>query len=240
MTSDAVKKTEVPDDFRERPEGASNKQLKFLKSLMDERVMDEDAHKLMSERWTAQDAANAEHGEGSFVKNGISKRRASGFIERLLEKPRKPVGDKHKGKTIGMPPAEALPPGRYAILVGEEGVDQNDWYFYHVKRGTKSNYVWIKRMSSDDEYELPFPEALKIARQIVDAGADKAAMEYGERFKRCSRCNRGLTRRISRKLKVGPVCGGHWYQDWDERVAIARAELQAEGFDPDENIEEDK
>lgn len=228
-TSDDVRRSEVPEEFRSGKPGASLPQLTWIRDLVNQRDLND------SERTAALKRIETQQGNDDYVNGGISKNDASLWIDALLKRPRRA-----KKAKADVPGPEAVPAGRYAILVGEEGVDQNDWHFYHVKRGTRNpDYVWVHRMSSDDEHELSFPQAIKVLRKIVESGASEAAAEYGRRFKRCSRCNRGLTRRISRKLNVGPVCGGHWYQDWDERVTAAREELRAEGFDPDENIEEE-
>jgi hypothetical protein len=249
MTSDAVKRTDVPEEFKPKKLGATPPQIKYMRDLVDRKPLEDESRRAANKRLDTQEAANdehqADHGPGNwpYIPGGISKRDASAWIERLLAKNDDPgrKKDKYGGKTAGgnMPSAEALPSGRYALLIGEEGVDQNDWHFFKVKRGTRNpDVAWIHRIAGDDEWEMQFNEGLKIARQIVDAGIGKAASDYGEQKKCCSRCGRGLTRRISRKLHIGPVCGGHFYQDWDERLAAARDELRAEGLDPDENIEE--
>jgi hypothetical protein len=228
--------------------GASNKQLNYLTSLLQERDLGEEARDALSKRVAVQILINEEHGDCSppLAAPGLTKRRATEFIGRLLEQPKRPrelpkregaardiVGE-HHDKTLPTP--DQVPAGYYAVKN-----NQGELRFYKLWRGDRNpNYVKLYVQHSDDfTLVQPFPAAKTIIRQIA-ADPAAAARLYGRHLKHCSRCNRTLTNRISRLLDIGPVCGGHFYDEeiWNRIRASARAALEAAGLDPDADVED--
>jgi hypothetical protein len=62
----------------------------------------------------------------------------------------------------------------------------------------------------------------------------EAAVMFGHRTGRCSRCGEDLKVNLSRKMGIGPVCAKHWFANDVRlaRMADAREKLRAAGIDP--------
>jgi hypothetical protein len=223
--------------------GASTKQLNFLTSLLQERDLPADAARALGERVANQRLLNEDHGDCTppLAVNGLTKRRASEFISRLLERPHRadrPTERKRDDATPqrDLPTPEEVPAGHYAVKNAD-----GELRFYRLWRGDRNpNYVVLSVQHSDDFTEVrPFAAAVAIIKKIAeDSGA--AARLYGRHLKRCSRCGRTLTNRISRLLDIGPVCGGHHYNEeiWEQMRSQAREALRAAGLDPDADVED--
>jgi hypothetical protein len=205
----------------------SDKQENFIRTLIEDRALsDEDRVKAYEQ-----------------LANGLSMRKASAWIERLLTYPMRPkVGGKpvEPGK-VAVPTPEQLPAGRYAIEDTDEDSD-NDLVFYRVWRGTRNpGFVKLYLLHGPDSTELSFKASLTIMQKIIDAGIHAAAIRYGREIGACSQCGRRLTNRLSRHLGIGPVCGGRTFQDdnqWKNIVNAGRANLKSQGLDPNENVED--
>lgn len=136
-----------------------------------------------------------------------------------------------------MPSPQALPAGRYAV----ESKD-GELTFYRIKRGKQNpRYVEIYLKHGPSESKVPYtvPGYARIMWSIVEAGAGACAIRYGRELGCCSVCAADLTNRLSRELGIGPVCGGHYYEDpreWKKIKADARAAIRARGEDPDEVV----
>lgn len=137
------------------------------------------------------------------------------------------------------PGPEDVPAGRYAIQTGE---DENDLTFYRVKRPYKDKpwVCYVDLIAGPNTYPRPFKEVNQILKNIYRAGAANAAILYGRKVGRCSVCHTQITNRVSRELGIGPVCGGRFFSDWEDRVNNARRTLVGRGLNPDENVEEDQ
>jgi hypothetical protein len=187
-------------------------QARFLRSLLDERQIDEQAREQMLARIDADD---------------VSKSRASDWIKRLLDKPK--VGrTKSRGQDL-----PDVPAGRYAVT-GDDG--ETD--FYKVDRPTKGSWAgstFVKLITGPDERNMSDTVARTILERIIADGPANAAIRYGREIKHCSVCNIQLTNNLSRALGIGPVCGGRFYDDDAEWKAIkkdAAEDLEARGIDP--------
>lgn len=230
--------TPIPADFLSDTSktGASYKQLNFLDSLLAERDIEASAREALAKRVAAQKLANSEDGEGTAREDGISKKRASDFISRLLDKPKaqKPRTLNYDTTGTGIPSPEELPAGHYAIENNE-----GELRFYHVWRGTRRpDYVKLYVEHGPDDSEVPFRSAVTILQKIIDAGTGDCARRYGHEIGACSTCSRRLTNRLSRELGIGPVCGGRFYAEdnWSGIKEEARETIRARGEDPSENI----
>lgn len=219
--------------------GASFKQLDYLASLAEGRELSEEAREQLLARVHDQRRANEERGDCAPEPEGVSKRRASEFIGRLLDLPKRIPPSPEPGATRfqfnDAPSPEKVPAGYYAVKNPD-----GELRFYRVKRGTRNpTRFWVHVLHGPEESELPYPAGLTILKKIAEDPAG-AARTYGREIKSCSRCARRLTNRISRLLDIGPVCGGHFYDEaiWDEMREKARAALAAAGLDPDADVED--
>jgi hypothetical protein len=168
---------------------------------------------------------------------GLTKGDAGSIISALKGRPLKPLQD---DRSKNRPTLKDLPLGRYAIH--PEG-DEEAISFYRVKdvRGgpeKRGGYRLMLRIAGPNEYPVRMNETKDLVKKIIRFGIGNAAALYGHKVGKCSKCHTRITHRISRRLGCGPVCGGHYYEDWEERVNSARTELLALGLDPDENVED--
>lgn len=226
--------------------GASNKQLDFLRRLCDDREIPAEARKALVERIANQQMLNDDHGDCTppLAVNGLVKRRASEFISRLLERPKalRQAGQVTTRDIIGehhykSPSSDDLPAGHYAIKNAE-----GQLRFYHLWRGDRNpNFVKMYVEHGPNDSEIPFAsfEFKAIIKSIAEDPA-AAARLYGRHIGACSRCAKRLTNRISRLLDIGPVCGGHFYDEeiWKAMKRNARQALRDAGLDPDADVED--
>jgi len=187
-----------------------------------------------------------EHVSRSIVSVGavanLSKQAASEIISALLDSPEK-TGVKftreagNADDNYGIPSADALPTGRYAIYDAAD-----DLTFYRVWRGTRNpDYVKVYLQHGPDETEIPFGKGLVTIAKLIAQEPAEAAIRYGHEIGACSVCAKRLTNRVSRALGIGPVCGGHFYgEEFKVVVKGAREQIKAQGLDPDENVEENE
>lgn len=168
--------------------------------------------------------------------HGILKDKASEIIGALKGLPKKndPKAILEDRESL-FPTHEDVPAGRYAIQTGDGG---NDLTFYHVRRPYKDrlHIFFVAIIGGPNRYPVSHQQARAIIKNIYRIGAGDAAIRYGREVKRCSVCHTQITNRVSRELGIGPVCGGRFFPDWQERVNTVRRELDALGFDPEENV----
>lgn len=217
-------RTPVPVDLRDRPRPMSERQESYIRVLLEDRnLSDEDR------------ASSYEQ-----LKEGLTMRKASAWIERLLTYPKRPKTSEGYATKIEFPSPADLPAGRYALDAPDDS--DNDTAFYRVKRGTRNpNMVWVHLLHGPDSTEMSTKSGLTIARMIVEAGIHTAAIRYGREIGACSQCGKRLTNRLSRHLGIGPVCGGRTFADenqWKNIVNAGRADLRFRGLDPNENVED--
>lgn len=92
--------------------------------------------------------------------------------------------------------------GYYALVMG--GVE----HFFRVERpatGQHKGKTFVVEQASDTFYKMPF----RRAGEVLDAIAvdpEAAALLYGQKIKRCSRCRRTITAEDSRTRGMGPDC----------------------------------
>jgi len=171
----------------------------------------------------------------------MDKRFASRLISKLKDMPNKAVKPQTDLKDItgdATPFKQQMlwdfPAGRYAIWHGDGDDPTNNIAFYRVKI-VGDSYYYVLRMASDMEY----PVKAKAERQrVLNAIADnplEAAQRYGHEFGHCAICGRGLTRRLSREMGIGPVCAVKAGMT-AEMIAEVKQSIIDAGHDPEETI----
>jgi len=233
-----TRRTPVPEEFKPKPDGATEPQLRFLNALLDERDLRQSTK--IQER--ISDASDEEYDAAiADLKTkaaNLTKRNASAWIEHLLKFPQRTrERNVHRGgEDVAIPSADVMPTGRYAVEN-----DEGELRFYRFYRGDRNpNFVKLYVEHGPDESEVPFKSALTIIGKIMDAGPWECAQRYGAEIGACSRCGARLTNRISRALHIGPVCGGYWHDEgeWRQMVKATREDLRAHGLDPGGNVED--
>lgn len=156
--------------------------------------------------------------------------KASQIIKELLKLPK----GQDKSIRIGYHPSkDELPEGRYALPLVD---GTNDIAFYRVWRDRMETKVVLYRIIGPDSKIVHYETAAPIMKRIIEYGVLKSASLYGESIGACSVCHRRLTNRLSRRLGIGPVCGGRLGEGWEALVTERRREIEAEGLDPDEEV----
>jgi hypothetical protein len=239
---------DIPAEFLAE-ELASPKQVKFALALMEQRDLFKlpgwfDAVNAMDQEEYARHVERVKAGLPNMPRRGPQ--RIGKFIDALLECPEVPGqaagerdNDNRKSQIdfVGL-----IPDGRYA-LVNEDDV-LNPVRFYQVKRGNDyrarggrdwTNFLFVTRFSSDEEWPVKGADRIAVLTEIA-FDPKTAAIRFGREENRCCICYKRLTRRLSRDLGIGPVCGGRngWINA--EVLASARERIRAEGFDPEEEV----
>ncbi|QGH75296.1 hypothetical protein I5G61_gp48 [Mycobacterium phage Quesadilla] len=166
------------------------------------------ARSLMMEKALASGTSEIEAGmriDGWLI--GRSQREVSATIDRL-----KSEGFTGRAKTAapsqdGIPSAEVVPAGRYAIET-EDGAT-NGLAFYKVDRpeeGKWAGRVFVKLMVSDEEQRMSWAATKSILAKIAEVGAAEASARYGHEIGECGVCGRTLTNDESRERGIGPIC----------------------------------
>jgi hypothetical protein len=173
---------------------ASEKQVTFIKSLLDERVIPE--------------------GYAAEIREQISiftSKRASEVISALMAAPRKP-----KGVAPVVPIADVLagiPNAKYAIPAYElsvEALDRpfgGDILFVEVKE--YMGRVYMRRLQGAPgafvRSKIPASDVAVYAG-IIKQDSYKYTRLFGEHYQCCGKCGAELTDEESRRLMLGPVC----------------------------------
>lgn len=211
---------------------ATPKQVEFIQNLLDTRDL------FASPRWF--DAVNAMDA-GEYVQHlkhvkdsarSLTRKQASDWITRLLTLPHA------KAPKMGANDTQPdVPAGRYALEFPEDELNPVRFYkINHGKKGSKwEGFIFVDRFVSDELFPVKGSDRLKVLDAIA-ADPLVAAQRFGHEEKCCCKCGRRLTRRLSRHLAIGPICGERngWFDG--DFVAIARQELRDQGFDPDEVV----
>lgn len=227
-------RSDVPAGIAADPTLATAAQVKFLRSLIDERDL------LASPKWfDAVNAMDAEEYAAHLTRfkdsvANLSKGDASRWIKRLLALPMAP---KAQRADTDVP---QVPAGRYAL---EDPSDElNPVKFYKVNHGKAGGrwegFIFVDRFVSDETFPIKGSQRVHILK-VIAANPLEAAQRFGREENRCCKCGKRLTRRLSRHMGIGPVCGQRngWFEDGF--VERAREEIRAQGFDPNELMEAD-
>lgn len=189
-------RTPVPPGFRNVEPTATQKQLDYIRDLMEKKVMESkltpeqiESLKQPDEFWAAETTR-------------LTKAKASRIIGLLVEcdwMPRESKDDIRAAHQITQLPA--VPNGRYAVEK-EDGT----LMFYSVKQGHSTTFVDV--WASDARWPVKkADEKLRILTEIAKNPKD-AMNRFGMEIGRCGRCGRTLTREDSRMRGLGPDCAG--------------------------------
>lgn len=205
-----IERTEVPAEFRDHG-GATDKQLGFISSLLEQREMSP----ARRAKFDARLAELMDRGE-------FSVRKASEVIDFLKELPAKAKatgggsdrprvayeeqatdsGVKRTGVLL-LPDGRKVYRGSYGVATPGEDFT-NDTTFFQVWIGDRGG--WNVRMYvSDDKFKIGFPLQIKMLSAIAE-DPEAAASLFGHEYGRCGICGRGLTNDESRARGIGPVC----------------------------------
>ncbi len=183
------------------PQPASEKQLAFILSLANDRVLP--AHDSLDtpvgtdanldDLWEVTD------GTGTTVKAV-----ASVLIRWLLELPKKA-----KAPAPTATPQPEVPAGRYAVTSDKDGVTR----FYRVDRPTEgrwAGYTFVKVQASDELHRVGKDVAAWVLAAIAKATPQAASKLYGQEIGCCGVCGRTLTDETSRANGIGPICAAKY------------------------------
>lgn len=210
-----LKRSEIPAEFTDHG-GATDPQLAYITSLLDQKEMSPKRRQAFDERV----AELMDRGEFTIPK-------ASEVIDFLKTLPRKAGGN---GSTAERPVVEyeeqetdkgkkrtgvlLLPDGR-KVYAGSYGVETpgddftNDTTFFQLWIGDRGGWN-IRMYVSDDKYKIGFPLQLKVLALIAEDPAGAASL-FGHEYGRCGICGRGLTNDDSRARGIGPVCARRFH-----------------------------
>lgn len=139
----------------------------------------------------------------------LTKKGASALIEYLMGLAKKPTAEAKTRENYdhsGIPSAEVVPAGRYAVYNEDQTV--NDIAFYKVDRPTEGRWagrVFVKQIVGPEERRLSWANTKAILAKIaVDPAA--ASILYGQNTEHCGVCHTRLTRKESRERGIGPDC----------------------------------
>jgi hypothetical protein len=165
---------------------------------------------------------------------GIDRTFASKVIDKLVALPHKQTS--FASKVTDKKFVSTLPAGHYALR--EDGDELNTVRFYRVtigKNGKWQGFRFVDRYAGDDTFPVMGIERIRVL-EAIESKPLEAAQLYGREENRCCICNRNLTRRLSRELGIGPVCGAKHGWLTDAMIEQAKDDLTTQGFDPQETI----
>lgn len=170
-------------------EGATDKQVAFLRTLLAER----------------------DHGypDPDLVLTTLAKNKrvASAAITLLLDCGKVAQPTTAATASNGTAVDTDVPEGYYAVT---SATGNNDLDFYVVQRPTEgrwAGYVFVKTIiGGHPEYAIKGAKRDEVLARIASAGWHEAALLYGQEIGRCGKCNRTLTDETSRAYGIGPVC----------------------------------
>lgn len=238
MATRIADRTPVPANLAggSAPSGASNRQLSYIRDLAAQRDITPTGRDELLARVTIQEAANAASGDRSHNPQGITGKRASEFIERLLARPKlrqeeRPgqggeeewhVVDANTWAQMGQPskPGEEL----WVMRMNDDTTDDTDKvvprgsYALANTRGADNDVafysVWINKRGdrwsvkrySSDEL-VGLPRVQQYGiLERIAMDPAGAAERYGLLIGKCGICHRKLTNEESRKRGIGPIC----------------------------------
>jgi hypothetical protein len=245
MTRYATTPLPTADEAEYTLPGATNRQLDYIASLLQQREVKPETAAALGPKIAVQMVANEERGDSAPAVDGISKKRASESISKLLELPKRrnelparPAKTRDiVAETRSQAVAERITPAK--VPAGHYAVDNEagELRFYTVwwapEQPGRSPFFKLYVEHGPDDSEVPFKSALTILRKIAE-DPRAAALRYGREIGACSVCGKRLTNSLSRLLDIGPVCGGRFWDEGDWKVIKVRGRdaLRSAGLDP--------
>jgi len=204
------------------------KQRDYLKDLLETREINLERYENQSKLDTIWKCLRISEDPEEY---GMSKAKASELISWLITRPIKP---KQNTEVAAGLYGYDVPAGRYAV-----NNNDGELRFYQVWRPKDNPKIFrVYVMFGPHQGPVHFNAQDSIMQKIA-ADVRGAAVKFGMEIGACSNCGRRLTNRISRELGIGPVCGGRMFGDeFKPMVGAARADLLAQGFDPEEELDD--
>jgi Family of unknown function (DUF6011) len=173
-------------------DGATAKQLGFLRKLREERGLVTDGLEKLSKAEASDEISRHLSPKGKAAK-AVYEANGKRQAERTA-------------------PYPDVPAGHYAV---ESLTGNNDLDFFRVDRPTEGHYrgrTFVKRViGGRPDVAVRGPQARAALEAILAAGTDKATLRYGQEIGRCGKCNRHLTDEVSRSRGIGPDCWAAGY-----------------------------
>jgi hypothetical protein len=179
---------------------ASDKQLAFIRSLADERTLDDE----IRDRLT-------------LALQSMSKNTASATITWLLKQPKTAAAAAHD---TAVSTWDAIPAGRYAVENDDEILR-----FYRVDKpaeGRWSGWTFLNVQASDEWHPIRDKTTKAAILAKIAADPHAAAVRYGREIGECSMCGRTLTDPESIRRGIGPICANK--HGWLDRPLTAAEE----------------
>jgi hypothetical protein len=242
MTRYATTPLPTADEAEYTLPGATNRQLDYIASLLQQREVKPETAAALGPKIAVQMVANEERGDSAPAVDGISKKRASESISKLLALPKRrnelPARPAKTRDIVAETRSEAritpekVPAGHYAVD-NEAGELRFYTVWWAPEQPGRSPFFKLYVEHGPDDSEVPFKSALTILRKIAE-DPRAAALRYGREIGACSVCGKRLTNSLSRLLDIGPVCGGRFWDEGDWKVIKVRGRdaLRSAGLDP--------
>jgi len=209
----------------------SPRQREYLKDLLETRDINLEKYENQSKLDTIWKCLRISEDPEEY---GMSMAKASELITWLIARPVKNRQQSINRLLKGGAYPE-VPAGRYAVDSNE-----GELRFYQVWRPKDNPNVWRLYVMFGPSQGPVHRGAQDAIMNKIAANPREAAIRFGMEIGACSNCGRRLTNHISRALGIGPVCGGRMFGDeFKPMVGAARAELLAQGIDPEEEINDD-
>jgi hypothetical protein len=207
-------RSQVPVEFTDHG-GATDPQLSFITSLLEQKEMTPKRRQAFDERV----AELMDRGEFTVAKasevidflKSLPRKSGSNGADRPQVEYRETANDKGETKRTGV---LVLADGR-EVHAGSYGVETpgedftNDTTFFQLWIGDRGGWN-IRMYVSDDKFKIGFPLQLKVLDKIA-VDPEAAAALFGHEYGRCGICGRGLTNDDSRARGIGPVCARRFH-----------------------------
>lgn len=181
-------RTPVPEHVRDKPATASERQLKYIRDLMEQR----DISKLPDDQRVALQQPDEFWDEDT---TRLTKMKAGRIIDALKKLPYMPNDRRFAKRKF-----PEVKDGRYALSHADGNLR-----FYSVKVGNFTTFVDV--WASDSRWPIKNnDEKLRILTEIFND--PDAGPRFGREIGRCYVCGRTLTDATSRRLGIGPICRG--------------------------------
>lgn len=192
---------------------ATEKQLAFIASLAEQKGVEANEVKTSTEARAEIDRLKALRDVKSYKTNrfagtcsdcGVRVEAGQGFVRQV-------DGRWLTGHIDGCPDTPDLPArvedGFYAVTA-----DAGHTSFYKVTNGRKPGVVFVDLLLGGgpnggfQREKVPFGNINIVLSKIIEVGPAAAGLRFRQEARRCTRCGRGLSNKVSRDQALGPEC----------------------------------
>jgi hypothetical protein len=195
-------RTEVPAEFRSRPNLATEPQKKFINDLLDSRDLRASAK--INEP-TDEGYAKAIETIKETIPN-LTKKQASEWIESLKKFPKLHAAREGSSYDVAANrncPLPEVPAGHYAVE--HDGTLK----FFRVDKPTEgkwAGWTFLKVQASEEYHPIKNFDYKREVLTSIATDPAAASARYGHELGKCGVCNTTLTNEESRARGIGPVC----------------------------------